>query len=108
MLEPSLLVVFSGERFHHANRREHFLQDRHDLALFTADGARSSLDAARETIDDQKEHRRNRKSDQRKLPVEIEHYADHADEREDVDDDAEQHVRDQALNGVNVARHAAD
>ena len=59
-------------------------------------------------IHNQKQSGRDHQGDQGEGPIEVEHDQHHADERQHVDDQAEQDVRDQALDCIDVGRDAAN
>ena len=103
-----LLIVLPCEGPHHAHRRKHLVDDRHHLAFFFAHRARGFLDLARVGEDHPEQQRHNRKRDQRELPVDVEHDADHAAQRKDADQRTEQPRRQKALHRIDIAGHAAD
>ena len=105
-VEPPILVVFARERLHHLDRGQHFGDAGHQLAFLLLDEARGLLDPLRVEVDDHEHHRRDRQPDQREAPVHVEHDAEHAGERQDTGDDAEQRGRDEVLDRVDVAGHA--
>ena len=106
--EPPVFVVLARIGLHDMNRREDLGHVRQQLALLLSYGARGLLDAPRVDVHDQEERRRNRKREQRESPVVVQHDADHAGERQDVDQDAEQRRADEILNGPDVARHPGE
>ncbi len=107
-LQALLLVVLARERLDHADRGQDLLDHGDDLALLLAHFARRLLDAPGVSVHDHKKHRRHGEGDQRKPPVDIEHHADHADQRQGVDENAQEAGGDEALDGVDVAGYAAD
>ena len=108
LVEPAFLELFPGERLHHADGGDRFLDDRGDLALLLLDGARGPFDVAGDAIDHDEQERRHRQPDQRKSPVEVEHDRQHADERQQMEHDAEHRRGDEVLGRVDVARQAHD
>ena len=108
LLEASDLEIFAGKCLDDADRGERFLHHRDHVAFFLAHLARRPFDAAREAVDDQEEQRGDRQRDQREMPVDIKHHAEHADQRQHVDDHAEQRRRDEILHRADVAGDAAD
>ena len=107
-IEPLLLDLFAGERLDDSRRRYGLLRHRRQLALFLLDVARHALDPPRETVDHREQERRDREADQREPGVQVEHHDDHADDRQRVEQDAEHRRRDEALDGVDVARQTDD
>ena len=107
-LQAPLFVLFARESLHHADGREHFLDDGDDLAFFLAHLARRLLDQARVAVDHDEQRRRHGEGDQREAPVDVEHHADHADQRQAVDHHAQQAGSDEALDGIDIAGDAAD
>ena len=102
------LIVLPRERLDHTDRRQHFFDDRNNLALFLANFSGSLLDTARVAVNHQEEDRGHGERDQRESPVEIEHDADHAHQRNKVDQGTQQRGIDEALDGIDVAGHAAE
>ena len=107
-LQAMHFVILARERLYHAHGGKHLLHYGNHLALFFAHLARSFSDAARVFENDQPEHRRNRQCNQRKLPVDVEHHADHADQGQDIDQRVEQVRADKGLDGIDVAGHGAE
>ena len=70
--------------------------------------SRGILYATRKAIDNKEKRRRHQQRDQSEGPAEIEHHQNHAEEREHVHEHAEQRIRDQTLNRVDVAGNAAN
>ncbi len=103
-----LFVILARERLHHADRRQDFLDGRNDLALLLADLARGFLDQPRVVEHDQEQQRRHRQRDQRESPVDVEHHRDHADQRDAVDQCAQQSRSEKALHRVDIGSDAAD
>ena len=79
-VEALLFVVFARERLHHADRRQHFLDDESNSPSFFRTAREAFLIRRVIVIDDEEEHRRHRQRDQRESPVEPEHHADHPDQ----------------------------
>ena len=100
------LVVLAREGLDEPDGCERLLHDGRDLALLLLHGAGVRLNAPRVAVDDQEERGRDRERDEREAPVEVEHHAEHAEERKAVDEYAEEGRGDEVLHGVNVARHA--
>ena len=78
------------------------------LAFFLPHLPRCFLDPLGKEIDHQKQHRNNGERDQSKAPVVIEHHADHARERQRVDQHAQQRRSNEVLNRFNIAGDPAD
>jgi hypothetical protein len=107
-IESPLLVVLAGERLDHLDRAQRLGDAGEELAFLPPYGARRLLDPSRVEVDDQSQHRRDRQCHQSEAPVDIQHDADHPDQRQDVHDEAEQRRVDEILDGVDVARDPAD
>ena len=105
-VEPLILVVFARERLHHLDRGQLLRDARHQLAFALLHQPRRLLDPLGVDVDEQEHHRRDRQADQREAPVHVEHDAEHADQRQHVDDDAEQRRGDEVLDRVDVAGDA--
>src|SRR5581483_12486156 len=79
-----------------------------NLSLLFPYFPRCLLNAARVREDYKKKERSHRERDQCELPIQIQHHAQHAHQGEAVDHRIEEPGNDEALNGVDVARDAAD
>ena len=107
-VESLLFVVFPREGLDHADGRQHFLHDGEQLAFLLAHRPRGLLDAPRVAVHHHEEHRHHRQRDEREAPVEVEHDPDHADQRHQVDEHAEQRGVDEVLDDFDVARDPRD
>ena len=103
-----LLVILAGEDADDAHGRESLADDRDHLAFFLAHRARGLLDLPRIGVDDNEKRGRYRERNQRELPVDIEHHADHSEQREHADQRAQQSGHNEALHRLDIAGDAAD
>ncbi len=106
--EAAVFVILAGVRLHDLNRREHFSDVGKQLAFLLLDRSRGLLDLSRVEEDEDEEHRRDRKADQGEPPVDVEHDRHHADQGQQVDDNADQRGVDEVLNRVDVFRDPGD
>ena len=100
------LVVLAREGFHHADGRQRLFHDGSQFAFFFAHGAGGLLDLAGQVIHHGEQGGHHRQRDQREPPVHVEHYADHADEREYVDEHSEKRGIDKTLYRFDVICNA--
>ena len=107
-VESLLFVVLPRKGLDDPDRRQHFLDDRQQVAFLLAHRARGLLDPPRVAVDHQEEHRHHRQGNEREAPVEIEHHPDHAGQGRHADEHAEQRGVDEGLDGFDVARDARD
>ena len=108
IFKPVYLVVFACKGFYNADGTDDLLHDREHFALVPAHLARRDFSLARVAIHDKEQDGHNAQGNKREPPVDVEHDADHEDEREDVDEHAKQALHDERLDGVDVAGNAAD
>ena len=101
-------VVLAGERLDHANRRQHLFHDGSDFSLFLSHCAGRLFDAPGIAVDDRKQHWRHRQCDQSESPVQIKHYRDHTQQGDDVNQYAQQPLRNKTLDRVDVTGDSAD
>ncbi len=107
-LEPVLFVVFTGKGLHHADGTQDLGYAGEQGAFLLAHRARGRLDLPREHVDNPEEDRGDRERNQRESPVDPQHDADHADQRQDIDEDAEKGGVDEVLNRTDVIDHPRD
>ena len=100
--ELALLEFLPPEGLDDAHRLETLLDDGNDVALVPADFVRGSLHLLVETRHEQQQKRRRANGDQREVPVEPEHDADHADNGQQVDHDAQRSRRRETLDRLHV------
>ena len=106
--QAALFIVLAGEGFDYPDGRKHLLHHGNDFPLFFPDLPRSLLDATRVSVNNCKEYGDHRQGNQGETPVQIEHYSDHTQQRQAINQDAQQPRGDEALDSVNVTRDAAD
>ena len=99
--------VFAAKGLDHAHGFESLLNRRDDVALFFANFVSSLLHVTLEAGNEEQQERSQRQSDQRKIPVEPEHEADHADNGKQVDGDAERGGAGELLDGVHIVGNGA-
>ena len=99
---PAGLEVLPAERLDDAHRAQALLDDGDDVALPLAHLALHFLDRLLEAHHEQQQERRDADGDQREVPVEPEHEPQHADDRHQVDEDAERGRRREALHRRDV------
>src|SRR4029077_10218118 len=107
-LKPFFLEVLTRKSLDHADRRQHFFYYRNYFALFTAQRARRFLDAACVSVDNDKQKRRDGKRDQCEAPVDEKHHHEHSDQRQYANHDAQQRLRNEILNRVDIGGDGAD
>ena len=100
--EVLLLLVLPPVGRHDPHRLETLLHHRDDLGLVLADLVRRLLDRPVEARDEEQQERRRRDRDEREVPVEPEHDGEHADDRQQVDEDAERSGRGEVLDRLHV------
>ena len=108
LFQPDLLVSLPGKGFHYANGGEHLLHHGNDFALLFSYLAGRALDAARVCVNHDKKWGRHGKRNQRESPVDPQHHANHAHQRDHIDEGTEQSGVDKALDIVHVTDNAAD
>ncbi len=84
------------------------MHDRSNLSLFLSNFARSFLNPASVAEDNDKQRRSHGKSDQCEFPVKVEHHTNHANQGDDIDQYSEQPLRNETLNGIDIAGNTAD
>ena len=94
--QAALLIVLTREGPDDADGGDHFLNVGNDFAFLFAKFAGGFLDFARVGVDESDEDRRHGKRDQSESPVQVEHHGDHADERDAVDQNAQQAAGDES------------
>ena len=111
-VEPAFLRVLAAEGFDRAHGFQALLQDAHDAALALAHLVGGLFHRLLEPRDEQQQERRHAHSDEGEIKVEVEHHADHADDGQRINQDAEQRRRGEVLDRAHVvgdrAQHIAD
>jgi hypothetical protein len=105
LVETLGFVVLARERLHHAHLGERLLQHTDRLTLRVLRGARDVANAAAEVLADDADRRSDDEREKREPPVHQEDDRDAADEREDLAEDLDDRLGDDAVNERRVARH---
>src|SRR5207245_9239453 len=108
LVEPGHFKSFPCERLHYTHRSQHFLHDRNQFTLLLPNRARSLLDASSERVNHYEKRRGNRKGDQCKSPIDVQHDSDHAEQSQQIDEHAEKRGVDKILDGTDIASDASD
>jgi hypothetical protein len=107
-IEAAFLVLLAAKRLHDADRRDRLLHDRRELALLSFDLPHRVLDPSRQAVHDHEHDWRDRERHHGEPPIEVDHHAEHAGERQDVHQHAKEDRRDEVLRGIDVARQPDD
>jgi hypothetical protein len=97
-----LLEFLAAEGLDDAHRFEALLDDCDDVALVAADLVRRRFHLLVEARDEEQQEGGGANGDQREVPVEPEHDADHAEDGQQVDDDGQRSRRGEALDRLDV------
>ena len=103
-----LLEIFAPERLHHAHGFQALLHGGDDVALLFAYFVSGGFYVALEAGNEEQQERRHRQRDQSKIPVEPEHEADHANDREQIHGDTERRGTGELLDGIHVVGDGAE
>ncbi len=102
LLQVLLLDGFRTERPHHSRRLQTLLHHCHDVALVMAHLVRGAFHGAVEARHEEQQERRHRHRHESEVPVEPEHDAQHAENREQIDEDSERSGRSEVLDRLHV------
>ena len=108
LAEPRRFDVLCAEGLHRSHRLESCLEHVDDVALTAPHFMRRALDRSPESRNEQQQKRRDGHDDEREVPVEPEHQAEHADDRHEIDEDAQRRRRHKVLDGSDVVRNRAE
>lgn len=96
------LQGFAIERLHDPDRLQPLFGHGDDVGLSAADLMGCGLDRLADTGDEQQQQRCDRECDQREIPLQVEHQAEHADDRQQVGGDPQCRGGCEILDGVDV------
>ncbi len=105
VVETRGLVLLARERLDRPHLGDRLLEDAHGLALRVLRFARDRADPPPEVLADQPDRRRDDEGEEREPPVHHEDHDEAADEREDLAEDRDDRLGDDAVHERRVARH---
>src|SRR6266568_4282582 len=106
--ESLRLDVLGAEGLYRSHRLESGLEHVHDVALAAPDFMGRPLDRSPEPRHEQQQKGRDRHDDERKVPVEPEHQAEHTDDRQEIDEDAQRRRGHKILDRGDIVRDRAE